>query len=115
MAKRARVGWRRGCGGKNKGGDSGNTACSCLFICCRPWELRPAQVNLTDYHRDLLVPNLSINQLAETMSRGGRGGRGRGGFGRGRGGFGGGSMPPMGLTFADIQSLSREEDPLYPV
>lgn len=52
------------------------------------------------------------------MSRGGgRGGGGRGGFGRGRGGFGGGasSMPPMGLTFADIQSLSREEDVLYPV
>jgi len=48
------------------------------------------------------------------MSRGGRGGRGRGGFGRGRGGFAG-SMPPMGLTFADIQSLSREEDALYPV
>ncbi|KAH7907668.1 DNA-directed RNA polymerase III, subunit Rpc31 [Hygrophoropsis aurantiaca] len=48
------------------------------------------------------------------MSRGGRGG-GRGGF-RGRGGgFGGGSsMPPMGLTFADIQALSREGDALYP-
>ena len=46
------------------------------------------------------------------MSRGGRGGRGRGGFGRGRGGFSGSSM---GLTFADLQSLSREEDPLYPV
>jgi DNA-directed RNA polymerase III subunit RPC7 len=49
------------------------------------------------------------------MSRGGRGGRGRGGFGRGRGGPGLGNMPPMGLTFADIQSLSREEDALYPV
>jgi DNA-directed RNA polymerase III subunit RPC7 len=48
------------------------------------------------------------------MSRGGRGGRGRG-FGRGRGGMGAGNMPPMGLTFADIQSLSREEDALYPV
>lgn len=48
------------------------------------------------------------------MSRGGRGGRGRGGFGRGRGGFAG-NMPPMGLTFADLQSLSREEDALYPV
>ena len=47
------------------------------------------------------------------MSRGGRGGRGRG-FGRGRGGIGG-NMLPMGLTFADIQSLSREEDALYPV
>ncbi|KZP16905.1 hypothetical protein FIBSPDRAFT_793730 [Athelia psychrophila] len=45
------------------------------------------------------------------MSRGG----GRGGRGGGRGGFAGGSsMPPMGLTFADIQALSREEDALYP-
>lgn len=31
------------------------------------------------------------------------------------GGFGAGSLPPMGLTFADIQSLSREESALYPV
>lgn len=65
-----------------------------------------------------LVPQ-SYSYLREIfkMSRGGRGGGGRGGFGRGRGGFGGGasSMPPMGLTFADIQSLSREEDALYPV
>ncbi|KAG8754046.1 hypothetical protein FRC12_011330 [Ceratobasidium sp. 428] len=45
------------------------------------------------------------------MSRGGRGG-----FGGGRGGFGGGgvNMPPMGLSFADIQSLSREPTALYP-
>jgi DNA-directed RNA polymerase III subunit RPC7 len=49
------------------------------------------------------------------MSRGGRGGRGRGGFGRGRGGAGPGNMPPMGLTFADIQTLSRDGDALYPV
>ncbi|KAI5122107.1 hypothetical protein M0805_002229 [Coniferiporia weirii] len=43
------------------------------------------------------------------MSRGGRGG------GRGRGGFGGASaLPPMGLTFADIQSMSREAGELYP-
>lgn len=42
------------------------------------------------------------------MSRG----RGRGG----RGGFGGASnLPPMGLTFADIQSMSREQGELYPV
>ncbi|TFK93346.1 hypothetical protein K466DRAFT_572570 [Polyporus arcularius HHB13444] len=48
------------------------------------------------------------------MSRGGRGG-GRGGFGGGgRGGFGASNLPPMGLTFADIQSLSREESALYP-
>ena len=49
------------------------------------------------------------------MSRGGgRGGRGwRGG---GRGGFGGASnLPPMGLTFTDIQNLSREASALYPV
>ena len=42
------------------------------------------------------------------MSRGGRwGGRG--------GGFGGRELPPMGLTFADIQSMSREAAELYPV
>lgn len=49
--------------------------------------------------------------LAARMSRGGRGG-----FGGGRGGFGGSAnMPPMGLSFADIQSLSREPTALYPV
>ncbi|EKM57641.1 uncharacterized protein PHACADRAFT_251378 [Phanerochaete carnosa HHB-10118-sp] len=50
------------------------------------------------------------------MSRGGRGGGrgGRGGLG-GRGGFGGGAtLPPMGLTFADIQNMSRDESQLYP-
>lgn len=48
------------------------------------------------------------------MFRGGRGG-GRGGFGRGRGGFpGGGNMPPMGLSFADVATLSREPTALYP-
>ncbi|KAF9009973.1 DNA-directed RNA polymerase III, subunit Rpc31 [Cyathus striatus] len=48
------------------------------------------------------------------MSRGGRGG-GRGGFRGGRSGFpGGGNQPPMGLTFADLQNLSREATELYP-
>ncbi|KIM46689.1 hypothetical protein M413DRAFT_260809 [Hebeloma cylindrosporum] len=48
------------------------------------------------------------------MSRGGGGRGGRGG-GRGRGGFGGASsLPPMGLTFADLQNLSREATALYP-
>jgi DNA-directed RNA polymerase III subunit RPC7 len=49
------------------------------------------------------------------MSRGGgRGGRGWRGGGRGR--FGGASnLPPMGLTFTDIQNLSREASALYPV
>ncbi len=49
------------------------------------------------------------------MSRGfGRGGRG--GRGGGRGGFGGANNPPpMGLTFADLQNLSREATVLYPV
>ncbi|EIM89000.1 uncharacterized protein STEHIDRAFT_129574 [Stereum hirsutum FP-91666 SS1] len=48
------------------------------------------------------------------MSRGGRGG-GRGGFGGGgRGGFGAGNLPPLGLTFADIQSMSREQSEAYP-
>ncbi|KAF9269629.1 hypothetical protein L218DRAFT_890317 [Marasmius fiardii PR-910] len=43
-------------------------------------------------------------------------GRGRGGGrGRGRGGFGGSrELPPMGLTFADIQAMSREQTALYP-
>ncbi|KIL61051.1 hypothetical protein M378DRAFT_167398 [Amanita muscaria Koide BX008] len=47
------------------------------------------------------------------MSRGsGRGGRGSGR----RGGFGGSSNPlPMGLTFSDIQNMSREATALYPV
>jgi len=48
------------------------------------------------------------------MSRGGGRG-GRGGYGGGRGGFGGASnLPPMGLTFADKQNLSREATVLYP-
>ena len=42
------------------------------------------------------------------MSRGGRGG------GRGRGGFAN-NVPPMGLTFADIQAMSREATENYPV
>jgi len=42
-----------------------------------------------------------------------RGGRGRGGRG-GRGGFGPSNLPPMGLTFADIQSMSREAAEMYP-
>ena len=40
------------------------------------------------------------------MSRGGRGG-GRGGFAN--------NVPPMGLTFADIQAMSREATENYPV
>ena len=49
------------------------------------------------------------------MSRGGGRG-GRGGRGGGRGGFNSASNPPpMGLTFADIQNLSREATALYPV
>ncbi|KAF8234946.1 hypothetical protein L208DRAFT_786584 [Tricholoma matsutake] len=45
------------------------------------------------------------------MPRGG----GRGGRGGGRGGRGGSSMlPAMGLSFADIQNLSREATALYP-
>lgn len=51
------------------------------------------------------------------MSREGGGGRGGfGGRGRGRGGFPGAAsnLPPMGLSFADIQSLSREPTALYP-
>ncbi|KAJ7631926.1 DNA-directed RNA polymerase III, subunit Rpc31 [Mycena polygramma] len=39
------------------------------------------------------------------------GGRGRGGFGRGRGAF---VAPPMGLTHADLQNMSREATAMYP-
>jgi len=46
------------------------------------------------------------------MSRTGRGG-GRGGFGV-RPSFGANNPPPMGLTFADIQAMSREQSALYP-
>ncbi|KAG9313489.1 DNA-directed RNA polymerase III, subunit Rpc31 [Chiua virens] len=49
------------------------------------------------------------------MSRGGRGGgRGDGRGFKGGGAFGAGALPPMGLTFADIQAMSREADALYP-
>jgi len=47
------------------------------------------------------------------MSRVGRGGRGGGRGGRG-GGFGPSNLPPMGLTFAEIQSMSRDATELYP-
>ncbi|KAK0458893.1 DNA-directed RNA polymerase III, subunit Rpc31 [Desarmillaria tabescens] len=39
--------------------------------------------------------------------------RGRG-FGRGRGSFGAGNLPPMGLTHADVQAISREATAMYP-
>lgn len=51
------------------------------------------------------------------MSRGGGGGRGFGGGrgrGRGRGFPGGSNMPPMGLSFEDLATLSREPTALYP-
>jgi DNA-directed RNA polymerase III subunit RPC7 len=43
---------------------------------------------------------------------GGRGRGGGGGWGRGRGAF---AAPPMGLTHADLQNMSREGTALYPV
>lgn len=48
------------------------------------------------------------------MSRGGGRGRRGGAFG-GRGGFGANNLPPMGLTFSDVQNMSREENEMYPV
>ncbi|KAK1231343.1 hypothetical protein PQX77_005543 [Marasmius sp. AFHP31] len=42
------------------------------------------------------------------MAGRGRGRGGRGGFGASR------ELPPMGLTFADIQAMSREQTALYP-
>lgn len=63
-----------------------------------------------DVTRCLIV--LILNYLCK-MSRG-RGGRG--GRGGARGGFGGAAaLPPMGLSFADIQNLSRDPTQLYPV
>ena len=46
-----------------------------------------------------------FHQAVGKMSRGGRRG----------GGFSGRDLPPMGLTFADIQNMSREAAELYPV
>ena len=46
-----------------------------------------------------------FHQALRKMSRGGRRG----------GGFSGRDLPPMGLTFADIQNMSREAAELYPV
>ena len=72
---------------------------------------------MTLWHRFVLfnsrstIPSSSL--LLCIMSRTGRGG-GRGGFG-GRPSFGGNNPPPMGLTFADIQAMSREQSALYPV
>ncbi|KAJ7078080.1 DNA-directed RNA polymerase III, subunit Rpc31 [Mycena epipterygia] len=42
---------------------------------------------------------------------GGRGRGGGGGWGRGRGAF---AAPPMGLTHADLQNMSREATAMYP-
>src|ERR1700722_10660644 len=44
----------------------------------------------------------------------GRYGTGKGSF-SGRGGFGGINLLPIGSTYADIQSMSREATALYPV
>lgn len=64
--------------------------------------------------RNYLTRSLSTKQcFVYSMSRAGRGG-GRGGFG-GRNTFGTNNPPPMGLTFADIQAISREQSALYPV
>ena len=53
---------------------------------------------------------ISPTRMQECLVGGGRGWRGGGG-----GGFGGASNSPMGLSFADIQNLSREAFALYPV
>ncbi|CBQ72599.1 related to RPC31-DNA-directed RNA polymerase III [Sporisorium reilianum SRZ2] len=45
------------------------------------------------------------------MSRGGRGGFGRGG---GRAGGGGSNMPPMGLSFQELGTLDKTPSKLYP-
>jgi hypothetical protein len=66
-----------------------------------------ALLPVTSHHR---APSPA---LLCAMSRTGRGG-GRGGFG-GRSSFGASNPPPMGLTYADIQAMSREQGALYPV
>ena len=64
--------------------------------------------------RNYLIRSLLTKQwfFVCIMSRAGRGGRG--GFGS-RSTFGANNPPPMGLTFADIQAISREQSALYPV
>jgi hypothetical protein len=73
-------------------------------------------INLISAASLLVTPvksEISASPLLCVMSRTGRGG-GRGGFG-GRSNFGANNPPPMGLTSADIQAMSREQSALYPV
>lgn len=73
-------------------------------------------INLISAASLLVTPvksEISASPLLCVMSRTGRGG-GRGGFG-GRPSFGANNPPPMGLTSADIQAMSREQSALYPV
>ena len=99
------------------GGRWGKTA---AMLCCASSLMKPVGVQKTHTLRFSLgayPPRCSSHlpsPYPQGMSRGGgRGGRG-GGRG-GRGGFGGSNAPPMGLTFADLQNLSREATALYPV
>ena len=57
-----------------------------------------------------ISPRISPTRMQECLVGGGRGWRGGSG-----GGFGGASNSPMGLSFADLQNLSREVSALYPV
>jgi hypothetical protein len=76
-----------------------------LCFICTESEL---EIHLTSFSTPYPYPFLLC-----AMSRTARGGS-RGGFG-GRPSFGSNNPPPMGLTFADIQAMSREQSALYPV
>ena len=85
-----------------------NATTSSPGVCFRSSFTHTASLPFTQVQRHCL-------RIFCRMSRGGRGG-GRGGFGgSSRGGFGPSNLPPMGLTFADIQNMSREASELYPV
>ena len=80
-----------------------------VFILLRSLKSKGGVSNARSAPGSLLIAN--CRSPADTiMSRGGRG-SGRGG---GRGGFAS-NFPPMGLTFAEIQAISREATENYPV
>lgn len=84
-------------------------------LCVLPTSLincRSSKPIHSDWNSHLcLSQSVHFAEMSRGFGRGGRGGRGgvRGGFG------GANNPPPMGLTFADLQNLSREATALYPV
>ena len=94
---------------KDAGGASTRLAVLFSFVCTA------SEMEIISRHRFVLLSTqerIPASSLFCIMSRTGRGGRG--GFG-GRSSLGASNPPPMGLTFADIQAMSREQSALYPV